>query len=254
VSALSGVEQEITSAKVCTIDKGQIFYDVRLMSAAKPVEVRDPLKTDLIYGALRQRIRTLRLAPGSPLRKEDIAAEFSVSRAPVNDAIARLAEEGLVDVFPQHGSFVAKLRGEDVREGLFIRMALEIEVVRRVAAMRDATLVATLNRNIAQQEEALASNNLEELYRLDEAMHETIFGAVPFARAAKTLEAARAPLDRMRQIVLPNEGRPQATVREHRAIVDAITSGDSEFAGAAMRMHLNALLAVVEVQLETLES
>jgi GntR family transcriptional regulator, rspAB operon transcriptional repressor len=223
------------------------------MSALKHVEGRDPLKTDLIYGALRDRIRTLRIDPGSPIRKEEIAAEFGVSRAPVNDAIARLAEEGLVDVYPQHGSFVAKLRPDDVREGLFVRTALEVEVIRRVAALRDPRLIEILYQNIAQQEKALSQNNLEELYRLDEALHEAILGAVPFTRAGKILEAARAPLDRMRQIVLPNDGRPQATVREHRAIVDAIASGDPEFAGAAMRMHLNALLVVVEIQLATLE-
>jgi GntR family transcriptional regulator, rspAB operon transcriptional repressor len=223
------------------------------MSTLKPFEGRDPLKTDLIYDALRLRIKTLRLMPGSPIRKEEIAAEFGVSRAPVNDAIARLAEEGLVDVFPQHGSFVAKLRAEDVREGLFVRIALEVEIVRRATALRDPMLIAALDQNITEQEQALAGGNLTELYRLDELMHEAIFAAVPFARADKILEAARAPLDRMRQIVLPNEGRPQATVREHRSIVDAIASGDPEFAGAAMRMHLNALSAIVEVQLATLE-
>ncbi len=223
------------------------------MPTSHSLAARDPLKTDRVYDALRHRIRTLELAPGSPIRKEEIAAQFGVSRAPVNDAIARLAEEGLVDVFPQHGSFVAKLRAEDVREGLFVRMALEVEVIRRATALNDTALVNALQANIADQEAALASGDLHELYRLDEAMHDALFAAVASPRVGKILEAARAPLDRMRQIVLPKEGRPQATVREHRAIVDAIASGDPEFAGAAMRMHLNALFAVVEVQLEAFE-
>jgi GntR family transcriptional regulator, rspAB operon transcriptional repressor len=223
------------------------------MSVPQPFAPRDRLKADRVYQALRHRIRLLELAPGSPIRKEDIAAEFGVSRAPVNDAIARLAEEGLVDVFPQHGSFVAKLQADDVREGLFVRMALEVEVIRRAAALRNPTLVSALQDNMAQQEAALAAGDLQELYRLDEALHDALFAAVSFPRVGKILEAARAPLDRMRQIVLPNPGRPQATVREHRAIVDAIASGDPEFAAAAMRMHLNALLAVVEAQLQALD-
>jgi GntR family transcriptional regulator, rspAB operon transcriptional repressor len=223
------------------------------MSASPILVTRDQLKTDRVYDALRQQIRTLELAPGSPIRKEEIAAQFGVSRAPVNDAIARLSEEGLVDVFPQHGSFVAKLRADDVREGLFVRMALEVEVIRRATALRDPALVAELQQNILEQEAALAAGDLHELYRLDEAMHDALFAAISSSRVEKILEAARAPLDRMRQMVLPNEGRPQATVREHRAIVDAVASGDTEFAGAAMRMHLNALLAVVEAQLEMLD-
>jgi GntR family transcriptional regulator, rspAB operon transcriptional repressor len=214
---------------------------------------RDPLKTDRVYEALRQRICTLAFAPGSPIRKEEVAAEFGVSRAPVNDAIARLAEEGLVDVFPQHGSFVAQLRAEDVREGLFIRIALEVEAIRRATELRDQALNAELKENIEAQEAALVANDLDELYRLDQAMHKAISAAVSSPRTEKILDAARAPLDRMSQIVYPMEGRPQTTVREHRAIVDAIASGDPHFAAAAMRAHLSAFLIVVEAQLETLE-
>ncbi len=224
------------------------------MSVQDTHTTRDPLKTDLLYNALRDRIRSLQLQPGTPIRKDELAMEFGVSRAPVNDAIARLSEEGLIDVFPQHGSFVAQLRSEDVREGLFIRMALEIEVVRRVAALSDAELIQNMQTNLEQQEAALTAGDLDALYRLDEAMHEMIFAAVAFPRAEKILEGARAPLDRMRQIIFPQEGRPQATVREHRAIVDAVASGDPEFAAAAMRMHLKSLLTAVEAQLGALES
>jgi GntR family transcriptional regulator, rspAB operon transcriptional repressor len=223
------------------------------MPTGEPVLARDPFKADQVYDALRERIKTLVLEPGAALRKEEIAAEFGVSRAPVSDAIARLAEDGLVDVYPQHGSFVAKLRAEDVREGLFIRTALEVEVVRRVARLRDEALYEALRANIVDQERALAAGNLHTLYALDEAMHDALFSMVEMPRAEKILEAARAPLDRMRQIVLPNEGRPEATVREHRSIVEAVISGDPEFAAAAMRAHLNALFVVVEAQLESLE-
>src|SRR5215469_3629364 len=97
-------------------------------------ELRDPSKADRVYSDLRRRIRELALPPGTPLRKEEIAATLGVSRAPISDAINRLAEEGLVDVFPQHGSFVAPIRSADVRESLFIRTALETEALRRVAA------------------------------------------------------------------------------------------------------------------------
>jgi GntR family transcriptional regulator, rspAB operon transcriptional repressor len=232
---------------------GCIFNMITNMSVTEISPLRDPLKTDRVYEALRQRICSMVLSPGSPIRKEEVAAEFGVSRAPVNDAIARLAEEGLVDVFPQHGSFVAELRASDVREGLFIRIALEVESIRRAASLCDEALNAELQANIAGQEAALKANDLDELYRLDQAMHKAISAAVSSPRTEKILDAARAPLDRMSQIVYPMEGRPQTTVREHRAIVDAIASGDPHFAAAAMRAHLSAFLTVVEAQLETLE-
>jgi GntR family transcriptional regulator, rspAB operon transcriptional repressor len=223
------------------------------MSETEHQTARDPLKTDRVYEALRRRICTLEFEPGSPIRKDELAAEFGVSRAPVNDAIARLAEEGLVDVFPQHGSFVALLRADDVREGLFIRTALEVEAVQRTTALRDPELNAALLHNVTEQEAALAANDLDELYRLDKEMHKLISAAVSSPRTEKILDAARAPLDRMSQIVYPMEGRPETTVREHRAIVHAIASGDPHFAAAAMRAHLSAFVIVVEAQLKMLD-
>ena len=74
------------------------------------VELRETSKAERVYEHLRRGIRELTLPPGAPLRKEELALELGVSRAPVSEAIARLAEEGLVEVFPQHGSFVAPKR------------------------------------------------------------------------------------------------------------------------------------------------
>lgn len=215
---------------------------------------RDLLKTDRVYLILRQRIRDLELPPGAPLRKEELAAEFGVSRAPVSDAIARLAEEGLVDVFPQHGSFVAEIRAADVREGLFIRTGLEVEACRRAAALRTPELCAALTANIEAQGAALDAGDLQQFYELDEALHELIFGAMGHTRVMRFLDSARAPLDRMRRLVLPRGERPQATYREHRWVVDSILTGDPELAAAAMRAHLNAVSEAVEEQLRAASS
>jgi DNA-binding GntR family transcriptional regulator len=171
------------------------------------VDERDISKTDRVYEVLRRRIRELALAPGAPLRKEEIALELGVSRAPVSDAISRLAEEGLIDVFPQHGSFVALIRSSDVRESLFVRTALEVEAMRRLAPVANPQTLAVLDANLAAQVDALAKGNLEHFYDLDEALHAAMFGAIETPRALRLLEAARAPLDRVRRLALPDQGR-----------------------------------------------
>src|SRR5690348_18302230 len=122
---------------------------------------RDISKSERVYEVLRRRIRELTMAPGAPLRKEEIALELGVSRAPVSDAISRLAEEGLIDVFPQHGSFVALIRSSDVRESLFVRTALEVEAMRRLAPIANPQVIAALDANIAAQVDALSTGNLE---------------------------------------------------------------------------------------------
>ena len=212
----------------------------------------DGSKADRVYRALRRRIRELALPPGAPLRKDELALEMGVSRAPVSEAIARLAEEALVDVFPQHGSFVAPIRPDDVRESLFIRTALEVEATRRVAQQADAALVAQLEANLAQQAEALARDDLVAFYDLDEALHATIFAALKAPRALRLLDAARAPLDRPRRLHLPDTGRPEATLAEHRRLIEAIAMGDPEYAAAAMRAHLKEVAKSVEKELAEL--
>jgi DNA-binding GntR family transcriptional regulator len=224
------------------------------MSQSSTAEDRDLSKTDRVYGVLRRRIRELILPPGAPLRKEEIALELGVSRAPVSDAITRLAEEGLVDVFPQHGSFVAAIRGADVREALFIRTALETEAMRQLAMRADAAVVRMLDDNINAQAKALAAGNLEQFYDLDEGLHAVIFSAIEKPRSLRLLDAARAPLDRVRRLALPEKDRPEMTLMEHRALVDAIRSGDSEYAASAMRAHLSAVGRSIEKKLPEIEA
>jgi DNA-binding GntR family transcriptional regulator len=218
------------------------------------VDDRDVSKTERVYDVLRRRIRELTLAPGAALRKEEIALELGVSRAPVSEAISRLAEEGLIDVFPQHGSFVAQIRAADVRESLFVRVALEVEAMRRLANSADAAALEVLEGNLADQAKALKAGNLEEFYDLDEALHAAIFGAIEKPRALRLLEAARAPLDRVRRLALPEAGRPEQTLSEHRVLVDAIRSGDGEYAAAAMRAHLTMVGRAIERKLPEIEA
>jgi DNA-binding GntR family transcriptional regulator len=217
------------------------------------LDLREASKGERVYETLRRRIRELALPPGAPLRKDEIAAELGVSRAPVSEAIARLAEEGLVEVFPQHGSFVAPIRAADVRDSLFIRTALETEAMRRLAPGVDADLVRRLDDNLVRQAHALAIGDLPRFYDLDEMLHALLFAAVESPRALRLLDAARAPLDRMRRLALPEPGRPEATLAEHRRLVDAVRTGDAEFAASAMRVHLAMVARSVERELAKLE-
>ncbi|HSC08903.1 MAG TPA: GntR family transcriptional regulator [Steroidobacteraceae bacterium] len=217
------------------------------MSKTVPVsDSAEHSKAERVYRELRRRIRGLELQPGSRLQKNDIAVEFGVSRAPVSEAIAWLAEEGLVDVYPQSGSFVAPIRPEDVREALLIRTGLEVEAVRRVTQIADPQLLKRLDDNLEAQSAAVRKNDMALLDDLDEAFHGIIIGALESPRAQRLLDSARALLDRPRFHALPEDGRPSATVAEHRRIADAIRTGDPELAGAAMRVHIAMVARAIE--------
>ena len=156
---------------------------------APVIDLREASKADRVYGLLRRRIRELALPPGAPLRKEEIALELGVSKAPVSEAIARLADEGLVEVFPQHGSFVAPIRPAAVRESLFVRTGLETEAMRRLAPAVDAGLMARLDDNLSRQAAMLAAGDLAGFHDLDEALHAMLFAAVGSVWYQKATEA-----------------------------------------------------------------
>ena len=168
-------------------------------------------------------------------------------RAPVSEAIAWLAEEGLVDVYPQSGSFVSPIRPEDVREALLIRTGLEVEAVRRVTQMADAELLQRLDENLEAQAAAVRAKDMSLLDDLDEGFHAIIIAAINSPRSQRLLDSARALLDRPRFHALPEGGRPHATVAEHRRIADAIRTGDAELAGAAMRVHIAMVARAIEL-------
>jgi DNA-binding GntR family transcriptional regulator len=212
-------------------------------------------KSQRVYNYLRRRIRDLDIPPGTPLRKNEIALECGVSRAPVSEAIARLSTEGLVDVFPQSGSFVSPIRVADVRESMFIRLALEVEAVRRVTRIADRELLQRLEANIQAQAAALRHKKFDAaLYDdLDEALHAEIIAVLHSPRAQHQLEAARVLLDRPRFLALGREHRPEDTFAEHRRIVEAIGTGDPDLAAAAMRIHLANVAAAMEARLAQME-
>jgi GntR family transcriptional regulator, rspAB operon transcriptional repressor len=213
----------------------------------------DHSKAERVYRDLRRRIRDLDLTPGERIDKNEMSAEYGVSRAPLSEATARLAAEGLVDVIPQSGSFVAAIRPQDIRDSLMIRTGLEVEAARRAAHVANDELLARLDDNIKQQASAIGSNDMAKLDDLDEAFHVMIMEAINSPRALQLLDATRAILDRPRYHALPIYGRPNDTFAEHQRICDAIRTRDPELAAAAMRIHLSMVAKTIESDLAKFE-
>src|SRR6266699_5612982 len=89
---------------------------------------------DAVYQALRQAIVTSLMKPGERLNVDELAAKLGVSLTPVRSAIQQLATEGLVEIRPRSGTFVASLSPQDVEETFEIRCALECLAAEKAAA------------------------------------------------------------------------------------------------------------------------
>jgi GntR family transcriptional regulator, rspAB operon transcriptional repressor len=199
-----------------------------------------------VYLTLKDAILSLAYRPGEALKKPEICEELGVSRSPVSEAVARLATEGLVDVVPQSGTFVARFSMDEIREGAFLREALELAAVDRVASTITEDQLVLLRRNLRLQEVLVADGDFAGFYRTDSEMHEMILSFTGFRRIATLAGTAWVHVNRARQLILPEPGRVQNTLSEHQAILTALEARDPRAARAATQHHLGQLLAILE--------
>ncbi|MEM9754742.1 MAG: GntR family transcriptional regulator [Pseudomonadota bacterium] len=199
-----------------------------------------------VYRSLKDAILRLELEPGSILRKAEICAQLGVSRSPVAEAVTRLAGEGLVDVIPQAGTFVSRFSMVEIREGAFLREALELAAVEMVAATITEAQLVPLRRNLRIQAALIDDGDFPGFYRMDAQMHELILSYTGFQRLAQIASTSWLQVDRARQLVLPNPHRVAETLEEHQRIIAALEAREVEAARAATRAHLRQLLHYLE--------
>ena len=198
----------------------------------------------VVYETLRRQVLTLELPPGAALSENELAAALGVSRTPVRESLILLAEEGLVQVFPQVGSFVSRVDPDRVRDAQFLREAVELAALDDVPAELDAAVVAELRENLDRQR--APEIGLEEFFALDEAFHHGLLQLSGHARAWSTVVAAKGHLDRARRLGLKETNSTAPFAEQHREIFDAVVACDLPRARDTMRVHLRAVFEDVE--------
>ncbi len=199
-----------------------------------------------VFERLREMILSLDLAPGTVLSRAELAARFGVSQTPVRDALMRLGQEGLVDIFAQHATVVSRIDLGAARQAHFLRAAIELEIVRTLAESADASLVARLRATVARQKGLRGAEDYSEFVAADQAFHRQMYEAAGVTELWDMVRRLSGHIDRLRRLHLPAAGKALAIVRDHTAIVDAIARGDAGAAQAALREHLSGTLARVE--------
>lgn len=194
-----------------------------------------------IHRQLQAAILAMELLPGTALQDKLLSERFQVSRTPVREALIRLAEEGLVEIRPQSGTFVSRIRAEAIPEALDIRIALESMTVTRAAQAASADSMARLDLVLGRQETCADAGDTAGFHEADEAFHETIGAIAGRPSAWRMIRSAKLSIDRARRLTLPVPGRMKQVIQEHRTIRDAVAAGDATAATAAMAHHLSVL-------------
>lgn len=211
---------------------------------AKPPQLPRGAITGFVTVTLRKAIVSLELPPGVTVDKPALCTRLSVSRSPVSEALARLQAEGLIEIRPQRGSTVSRIFLADLEQYLFIRLALETEAARTLAARVTPHLLVRLEDNLDRQRAAVEREACSDFDALDHTFHEILFQALDRARVKAMVDTARAHFDRARRLI--RSPRPLGvTLGEHEAIAAALRSGDPETAAHAMHAHIEARAAAV---------
>lgn len=192
--------------------------------------------SDRVLASLRARIQSLALAPGAKLDEAEIARAHGVSRTPAREAMLALAQEGLLTVRPQAGTFVALLDGDALPEIMEARRALEELLARRAAERRAG---ADLFREALRAgREAAKSEDADAFLLADHAFHAALAGAAEAPRIGRLAAGHRDAIDRFRRLTPASPARQRKATEEHEAIVAEIARGEAKAAARAMRRHL----------------
>jgi DNA-binding GntR family transcriptional regulator len=202
-------------------------------------------KPDQIYETLRRAIVRLEMQPGSAISEKELCGRFEVSRTPVREALQRLAEEDLVDIHPHSGTWVSRISFALAEEGFVLRRALEVESVRRAAALVTEAGIAELDGLIARMRLTLRDDRLADYLEVDDAFHAAIARISAYPRIWKFIGLAKVQLDRMRQLSAPVPGHLAEVTEQHAAIVQALARRNTMQAELAMRIHLDSSFEVM---------
>ncbi|MDQ0511718.1 DNA-binding GntR family transcriptional regulator [Angulomicrobium amanitiforme] len=195
---------------------------------------------DQLYATLRGAIIDNDLSPGARISETEIAQHYGVSRQPVREAFIKLANEGLLEIRPQRGTFVAKISRPAVMDARFVREAVEADIVKLLAQAPEPTLIADLRGHLVRQREIIGGS-ARDFMEADEAFHHTLAAGAGKENAWRVIVEMKAQMDRVRFLSSMHFSVARL-VDQHTQLVDAIAAGDAVGAEQAIRSHLRGIL------------
>lgn len=209
-----------------------------------------PIK-DQVYHQIKKSIMQFHYIPGQLLSEKLISLELGVSRSPVREAFILLAQEGLVEVFSQKGTYVSFIKLKEIKESQFIRDLLEVGIVRQLTLQINEKGLTKLQSIIRNQARFELEENPGKFYEEDENFHQTLAELSGFPSCWGVVQSVKLQMDRVRYLSLPIEGRIGRLISQHQTILEAIAKKDPDLAEEKMRSHLNEVHDIIPVLSET---
>ncbi|SAL30405.1 GntR family transcriptional regulator [Caballeronia arvi] len=194
--------------------------------------------TDTVYQALREKILSNELRPGTQWLEQELVELFGVSRTPVREALIRLQNEHLVQIIPRHGMRVCNVSLADIEEVFQVQTSLEATAAASVAARKPgARDLKALEKACTEMDRAFAKRDRDAWSAAREAFYARLVESSDNPRLTQIVGECSDQVRRVRELTLrlidPDESEAQAL----RAIVEALRQGDVLAAEALCREH-----------------
>ena len=192
------------------------------------------------YLALRDRIVTLRLPPGQPLREDELMRELEIGRTPLREAVKRLALERLVAVQPRRGTFVTGVDASDIVHITEVRAELEGFAAALAAERISGPLEARARVLLDETEHLSADGDHDALMRFDQRIHRFTWDAAGNPHLSETLERYFTLSLRVWYLVLESVPGLGPAVHDQTRLLEALLAHDAKAARELMRDHVAA--------------
>lgn len=197
--------------------------------------------TDLVFDRLHEEILTLELLPGTRISEAEVASRLGVSRQPVRDAFNRLGNLNLLKIRPQRATEVCGFSWAQIENTRFIRLAVELEVVRHARNLWDRASAEALEANLAEQRAAIDAGLITRFHDLDYDFHKLICTLGGHALAFETVKQCKQRVDRLCLLSLARSEEVSAVLTDHEEIAQAFKTGSRKEVEDLFRRHLSRL-------------
>jgi DNA-binding GntR family transcriptional regulator len=170
-----------------------------------------------------------------------------VSRTPTREAFIKLAEEGLIVIYPQKGSYVSLIDMDQVEEARFVRQSLEIAVLKLACEMFTERELTDLDVLLAEQKIHNDRNHFDKMHELDEKFHETIFVKCGKQRTWSFIQRMYVHYNRFRNLLLAVYFDWETIIAQHERIVESIRRRDPAMAERELKEHVKTRFEVDEL-------
>ena len=196
-----------------------------------------PLR-DLVFRTLRRAILMDHLPPGTRLLEVQLSEEMGVSRTPVREAIRMLEHEGLVTMYPRRGAVVAKITRKGMKDVLEVRAALDELAVGLACERATEEQIALIESRENEFEESMRGGDLTGIARADAYFHSTIVEAADNEKLQQISVNLAEQMHRYRYETLKDVAVHRTLIEEHRGILNALKSRNTEDAKIRARGHI----------------